>query len=73
MQGWSEAFGESYVRKWPNFSAAADEANLARLWAGIHWRHAIVDARTAGNAIGSYVMVHAARPVHGGRGGQLGK
>ena len=73
VEGWSEAFGETYVRRWPNFSAAADEANLARLWAGIHWRHAIVDGRQAGNAIGAYVMAHAAQPVHGQRRGQLGK
>jgi len=63
--GWSEALGEAYVRSWPNFSAAADEANLARVWAGIHWRHSVVDARAAGNAIGAYVMSNAAEPVHG--------
>jgi hypothetical protein len=65
VQGWSEALGESYVRSWPNFSSAADEANLARIWAGIHWRTAVVDARAAGNAIGAYVIANAAQPAHG--------
>jgi len=37
VEGWSEALGEAYVRRWPNFSAAADEAKLARIWAGIHF------------------------------------
>jgi hypothetical protein len=61
VSGWSEGLGEATVRSWPNFSAAADEANLARLWAGIHWRHAIVDGRAAGNAVGAYVMANAAK------------
>jgi hypothetical protein len=65
VNGWSEALGELYVRSWPNFSSAADEANLARIWAGIHWRTAVVDARAAGSAIGAYVMAHAAEPTHG--------
>jgi hypothetical protein len=73
VEGWSEALGEAYVRNWPNFSSAADEANLARIWAGIHWRHAVVDGRAAGNAVGAYIMANAAQPVHGRRVGQLGK
>jgi len=60
VEGWSEALGEAHVRRWPNFSAAADEANLARIWAGIHFRTAVVDARAAGNAISAYVTTHAA-------------
>ena len=65
VEGWSEALGEAYVRSWPNFSAAADEANLARIWGGMHYRFAVVDARAAGNAIGAYVVGHAAEPIHG--------
>src|SRR5216117_490741 len=68
VEGWSEALGEAYVRSWPNFSSAADEANLARIWAGIHWRTAVVDARAAGDAIGAYVMANAAQPVDGKHG-----
>ena len=73
VNGWSEALGEAYVRTWPNFASAADEANLARIWAGIHWRTAVVDARAAGNAIGAYVMGNAAQPVHGERDGKHGE
>jgi hypothetical protein len=73
VEGWSEALGEAYVRSWPNFSAAADEANLARIWGGMHFRTAVVDARAAGNAIGAYVVAHAAEPVHGKHGGNDGK
>ena len=73
VEGWSEALGEAYVRSWPNFSSAADEANLARIWAGIHWRTAVVDARAAGDAIGAYVMANAAQPVDGKHGEHDGK
>ena len=73
VEGWSEALGEAHVRRWPNFSAAADEANLARIWAGIHFRTAVVDARAAGDAIGAYVIAHAAVPVHGKHGEHEGK
>ena len=72
VQGWSEVFGPSTVRNWPNFSAAADEANLARIWGGMHFRFAVVDARAAGNTIGAYVMSHAVQPLHGKRRGRHG-
>jgi hypothetical protein len=62
VEGWSEAFGPATLRSWPNFSEAADEANLARIWGGIHFRTALVDARTAGDAIGAYVMANATQP-----------
>ena len=52
------------VRSWPSFSAVADEANLARIWAGIHFRTAVVSGRAAGDAIGLYVVEHVAQPVH---------
>jgi len=72
VEGTSEGL-PGVVRKWPNSSAAADEANLARIWGGIHFRSAVRDGRTVGNAIGSFVMANAAQPVHGSRVGQLGK
>jgi hypothetical protein len=65
VSGWSEAFGPSIVRSFPSFSAAADEANLARVWLGIHFRTAVVNGRAAGNAIAAYVMQHAAQCLHG--------
>jgi PAP2 superfamily len=64
VQGWSEAFGPSYVRSFPNFSAAADEVSLARIWGGIHFRTAVVTGRVVGDLIGVYVTFHAARPLH---------
>jgi hypothetical protein len=65
VSGWSEAFGPSTVRSFPSFSAAADEANLARIWLGIHFRTAVVDGRAEGNAVAAYVMAHAAQRLHG--------
>jgi hypothetical protein len=71
VQGWSEFFGDTYVRSWPNFSAAADEANVARIYSGFHFRFAIRDGREKGDAIGAYVVEHAAQPLTGRRIGQL--
>jgi hypothetical protein len=65
VSGWSEAFGPATVRSYPSFSAAADEANLSRIWLGIHFRTAVKDARAAGDAIGAYVMQHAMSRLHG--------
>jgi hypothetical protein len=63
IEGWSEAFGESYVRSWPSFAAAADEAYESRIYAGIHFRFAMRDAREKGIAIGDYVVKNAAQPL----------
>jgi hypothetical protein len=65
VSGWSETFGPGVVRSWPSFSAAADEANLARIWVGIHFRTAVMDARAGGNAIGTYVMDNGLQRLHG--------
>jgi hypothetical protein len=72
VQGFSEGL-PGVTRSWPNFAAAADEANLARIWGGIHFRTAVRDARAAGDAIGLFVIDHAAQPVNGQHNGQLGK
>ena len=64
VEGTSEAL-PGVVRAWPSFSAAADEANAARIWAGIHFRSAVAAGREAGDQIGLYVVEHAAQPVHG--------
>jgi hypothetical protein len=64
VEGTSEGL-PGVVRSWPNFSAAADEANLARIWAGIHFRTSVRDARIAGDAIGTFVMENVAQPIHG--------
>ena len=72
VEGTSEGL-PGVVRNWPNFSSAADEANLARIWGGIHFRTSVRDARIAGDAIGAFVMENVAQPAHGERVGQLGK
>jgi len=60
VQGWSEAFGESTVRSFANFTAAADEAIGTHL--GRHaFPFSVHDARAAGDAIGTYVMANAPR------------
>ena len=59
------------TRSWPNFAAAADEALLARIWAGIHFRFAMFDTREVDEQIAAYVLEHAAQPLHGKRLGQL--
>jgi hypothetical protein len=64
VEGWSEGLGEQYLRHWPSFSAVADEANVARIYSGMHFRFAVRDGRAAGDAIGAYVVKRAARPAH---------
>ena len=66
VSGWSETFGPSIIRSWPSFSAAADEANLSRIWVGIHFRTAVVDGRAAGNAVAAYVMKNGLQRVQDG-------
>ncbi|HEU4390655.1 MAG TPA: vanadium-dependent haloperoxidase [Blastocatellia bacterium] len=59
------------LRSYTSFSAASDEVNDARVLAGIHFRSACRDGQAAGRAIGEYVMMNLARPVHGQRRGQV--
>lgn len=61
------------TRSWPSFEAAADEALMARIWAGIHFRSAMSDTRTCARQVAAYVLQHAAQPLKGARTGQLGK
>jgi PAP2 superfamily len=72
VSGWSETFGPGTNRSWPSFSAAADEANLSRIWVGIHFRTAVVDGRAAGNAIAAYVMKNGLQRLHGHDDGDQG-
>jgi hypothetical protein len=71
--GWSEAFGPSVTRSWASFEAAADEASDARIWAGIHFRTAMLDTRECARQIAAYVLQNAAQPLKGHHTGQLGK
>ena len=61
------------TRSWANFEAAADEAFMARIWAGIHFRFAMQDTRAVARQVVGYVLEHAAQPLHGRRVGQLEK
>jgi hypothetical protein len=58
-----------FTRSFSSFSAAADEAFMARIWAGIHFRFAMADTATVARQIAAYVMTHAALPVRGEAGG----
>jgi hypothetical protein len=68
--GFSENF-PGVTRSYANFTAAADEAFLARIWAGIHFRFAMEDTRTRATAVAQYVLDHAALPIHGKHRGQV--
>ena len=61
------------VRTWPNFMAVADEAYMARIWAGIHFRFAMTDARVIAGNVVEYVLENTAQPLNGRKTGQLGK
>jgi hypothetical protein len=50
-------------RTYRGFSAAADENGLSRLYAGIHFRHAVRAGRRQGRSIGQAVA-EALRPVY---------
>jgi PAP2 superfamily len=43
------------TRRYQSFSRAAEENGLSRLYAGIHFRHAVNDGRTQGRSIGQAV------------------
>ena len=70
VEGFSEGL-PGVTRSWPSFAAAADEALLARIWSGIHFRFAMFDTRVIAEQIADYVLTHAAQPLHGNRLGQL--
>jgi hypothetical protein len=53
------------TRSWPSFEAAADEASMARIWAGIHFRFAMQDTREVARQVVAYVLEHAAQPLKG--------
>jgi len=59
------------VRSYSSFTEAVDEAFLARIYGGIHFRSACRDGRATGTQIGSFVMTTVAQPVHGTRQGQI--
>jgi len=64
VEGFSEGF-PGVTRSYPNFTAAADEALMARIWAGIHYRTSMLDTRARAERVAAYVLEHAAQRVHG--------
>ena len=64
VEGFSEA-EPAVIRSFPNFRAAADEAMMARIWSGIHFRTTQEDTRARANKIATYVLEHAAQRVNG--------
>ena len=51
------------TRQYRGFSQAAEENGLSRLYAGIHFRHAVKDGRRQGRSIGQAVA-EALAPIH---------
>jgi hypothetical protein len=72
MEGFSEGLA-GVVRQWASFKAAADDAFMARIWAGIHFRFAMRDTRVRAEKIAAFVLANAAQPLKGRRVGQLRK
>jgi hypothetical protein len=61
------------TRFFPDFPAALDELVAARIFGGIHFRSADVDARQLGNSIGNYVIANSFQPLNGHHSGQIRK
>jgi hypothetical protein len=72
VSGFSEGL-PGVTRSWASFEAAADDAFMARIWAGIHFRTAMRDTRQCARQVAAYVLQNAAQPLRGRRAGQLGK
>ena len=57
------------MRYYNSFSAAADEANEARVFGGMHFRTSVRDGRSTGEAVATFVVTNVAQPVHAARYG----
>jgi hypothetical protein len=53
------------TRFFPSFSAALDEITEARIWAGLHFRTADLQARVLGRQVADYMAEHYFQPEHG--------
>ena len=47
------------TRSYPSFSAASDEVNDSRVYAGIHFRSAVVDGQALGRGIANAMVASA--------------
>jgi hypothetical protein len=52
------------LHSFTSFAAAADEAFVARIYGGIHFRTSCRDAHNLGVAVGSYILTNSALPLH---------
>jgi hypothetical protein len=64
VEGTSEGL-PGVVRSFPSFTAAADDAFMARIYSGIHFRTAMRDARSRAEHVAAYVLEHVALRVNG--------
>jgi membrane-associated phospholipid phosphatase len=55
----------TWVRFYPNFSAAIDEVAVARVYAGIHFRSACDDAVATSSEIAGFIMENLMQRIHG--------
>jgi membrane-associated phospholipid phosphatase len=53
------------TRTFSSFPAALSEIQDARVFGGIHFRTACVDAQATGTAVANYILANAGQPVHG--------
>ena len=70
LEGFSEGL-PGVTRHWANYTAAADEAMMARIWSGIHFRFTMEETRDRARALANYVLQHAAQPLNGNHTGQM--
>jgi hypothetical protein len=61
------------VRSFSDFRSALNECIDARVFSGIHFRTADVDAGILGTAVAKYVLANSFRSLHGNRNGQIRK
>jgi hypothetical protein len=51
-------------RTYANFGDAVTDAGNARVWAGLHFRHAVLDGNRLGERVAGYVAHHLFLPLH---------
>ncbi len=58
------------VRTYTSFSSALAEAELSRIYGGIHFRFSLDDGAATGAKVAEFVLAHVALPSHGRKNGQ---
>jgi hypothetical protein len=53
-------------RSFDSFSAAAEEATLSRIFAGVHFRFDLAAGHRLGREVGDFVLDHILKPIHRG-------